>query len=215
MSPEDELRLLLRAPQLSLDPTPGLPDRVRRRARVTRRRRRAAGGTLVVAALLTAAIAGPTLVARVRAPDPAAVAARTIPDPRFPDATTEVVTLAPAGIFAYFRGQQWCTVARRLSDSSSCSPLPAAGKPALTSVRGPGTDSLSIDRIRLAAGLAGQGVAKVELLLSDGSHLVADLTDGHGTFPRPVWSASVPASRTVERYTAYDVAGLVLATRRG
>ena len=213
MSPEDDLRLLLRAPQLSLDPTPGLPDRVRRRARVIRRRQRAAGGTLVAAALLTAGLAGPSLVARLRAPDQSAVAGQPVPDPRFPDATSEVVTLAPAGIFTYFRGDQWCTVARRLSDSSTCSPTGAG--PTLSSVRGPGTNSLSIDRIRLAAGLAGADVAKIELLLSDGSHLVADLTDGHGSFPQPVWSASVPPSRTVERYTAYDAAGRVLGTRPG
>ncbi len=215
MSPEDELRLLLRAPQLSLDPTPGLPDRVRRRGRVLRRRQRTAGGSLVVAALLTAGLAGPSLVARLRAPDQAVVAGRPVPDPRFPDATTEVATLAPAGIFTYFKGAQWCTVARRLSDSSTCSPLPAPNAPSLVSVRGPGTNSLSIDRIRLAAGLAGAGVVKVELLLSDGSHLVAVLIDGHGSFPQPVWSASVPPSRTVERYTAFNAAGQVLATRPG
>ena len=215
MSPEDELRLLLRAPQLSVDPTPGLPDRVRRRARVLHRRRRAAGGTLVVAALLTAGLAGPSLVARLGAPDQATVAGQPVPDPRFPDATTEVVTLAPAGIFTYFRGVQWCTVARRLSDSSTCSPPAAAGTAALPSVRAAGTNSLSIDRIRLAAGLAGAGVAKVELLLSDGSHLVADLTDGHGSFPQPVWSAPVPPTRTVARYTAYDASGRVLGSRPG
>ena len=214
MRPEDELRLLLRGPQLSLDPTPGLPDRVRRRARVVRRRRRAAGGTLVVAALLAPGLLGPTLVARLRAPDQATVAGLPARDPRFPDATTEVVTLAPAGIFSYFRGSQWCTVARRLSDSSTCSP-PATGRPALSSVRGPGSNSLSIDRIRLAAGLAGPGVGKVELILSDGSHLVADLTDGHGSFPDPVWWASIPTNRSVARYTAYNAAGLLLATRPG
>lgn len=213
MIPEDELRLLLRAPQLSLEPAPGLPDRVRRRARVLRRRQRAAGGTLVVAALLTAGLAGPSLVARLRAPDQAVVAGRPVPDPRFPDATTEVVTLAPAGIFTYFRGVQWCTVARRLSDSSTCSPSGAG--PTLSSVREPGTTSLSIDRIRLAAGLAGAGVAKVELTLSDGSHLLAVLTDGHGSFPQPVWSASVPPGRAVKRYIAYDANGLVLASRPG
>ncbi len=214
MSPEDELRLLLRGPQLSLDPTPGLPDRVRRRARVIRRRRRAAGGTLVVAAMLATGLLGPTLVARLRAPDQATVAGPPTPDPRFPDATSEVVTLAPAGIFTYFRDSQWCTVARRLSDSSTCSPLPP-GPPALSSVRGPGTNSLSIDRIRLAAGLAGPGVGKVELVLSDGSHLVAHLTDGHGSFPHAVWWASIPTSRSVARYAAYDAAGLLLASRPG
>ena len=164
-----------------------------------------------MAALLTAGLAGPSLVARLRAPDQAVVAGRPVPDPRFPDATTEVVTLAPAGIFTYFRGVQWCTVARRLSDSSTCSPSGVG--PTLSSVRGPGTTSLSIDRIRLAAGLAGAGVAKVELTLSDGSHLLAVLTDG--SFPQPVWSASVPPGRAVKRYIAYDANGLVLASRPG
>ena len=215
MTDDDDLRLLLRSPQLALDPSPALPDRVRRRARVVRRRRRVAGSGLVAAALLTGTLVGPGLLARARQGGPATVATGPTADPNFPGATSEVVTLAPAGISTYFKGPDWCTVARRQSEASICRTAEASGRPPLTTVLGAGTSSLSIDRITLAAGLAGQGVARVALRLSDGSTVEAAVTDGHGTFPRPVWWVEVPPHRTVERYTAYDDAGRVLAGRPG
>ena len=79
----------------------------------------------------------------------------------------------------------------------------------------PDTTSLSIDRIRLAAGLAGAGVAKIEPLLSDGSHLVAVLTDDHGCFQQRVRTALVPPNPPGGARPAYDASGRVLAARPG
>lgn len=210
---EEELSALLRSPALSLEPPPGLVGSVHLGARRVRRRRAGVTAALSAVALGCAALVGPGLVDRVDdRPDVASPELARL----FPDATTEVVPLADlAGgrVFTYFRGKQWCTVSKRTGppNTTCAGSLPPAGVRAFAFLRGPGTESLTVDRDYLVAGLLGDGIASMEVELTDGRVLRASTVRGEG-FPREVWFQDLAPTDRVTGYTARDADGDVVET---
>jgi hypothetical protein len=207
---EDELSALLRSPALSLDPPPDLVQGVRAGARRVRRRR--AGGTAVLsaAALAVALLGGPGLLGGTdrRSPDVASGARL------FPDATSEVVRLADLSggtVYTYFRGGQWCTVSKRTGppNSTCAGSLPTGGIRPFAFLRGPGTESLAVDRDFVVAGILGDGIASVEVELVGGRVLTASVAGGDG-FPRRVWWQQLAPDDRVAGYTARAASGNVV-----
>lgn len=209
---DDELSALLRSPALSLDPPPDLAGAVRSSARRVRRRQTAGVAALSVVALGVAGLLGPGLLAaRDDRPDVASADLSRL----FPDATSEVVPLADlAGgtVYTYFRGNQWCTVSKRTGppNTTCAGSLPQGGVQPFAFVRGPGTESLAVDRDYVVAGVLGDGVDRVEVELADGRVLTASTARGDG-FPREVWWQDLAPTDRVTLYTARDAAGQALA----
>ena len=210
---DDELAALLRSPALSLDPPPDLVSSVHRGARRVQRRRTAGVAVLSAVALGCAAVVGPGLLDRagdrpdVASPDLARL---------FPDATSEVVPLTDLSggtVYTYFRGRQWCTVSKRTGppNTTCAGSLPPSGVRPFAFLRGPGTESLTVDRDFVVAGLLGDGVARVEVELMDGRVLTASTARGDG-FPRDVWWQDLAPADRVVGYTARDAAGDALET---
>jgi hypothetical protein len=210
---EDELAALLQSPALSLEPPPDLAASARRGARRVRRRRTAATAVLSVAGLAAAALVVPALLSSTD--DPPDVAAADLAR-LFPAATSEVVPLADmAGgtVYTYFQGGQWCTVSKRTGppNTTCAGSLPASGVRAFAFLRGPGTESLAVDRDFIVAGLLGDGIASVDVELTDGRVLQAATSRGEG-FPRPVWWQQLAPGDRVAGYAARDASGDVVQT---
>ena len=210
---DEDLSPLLSSPELDLEPPRDLLASVERGARRVRRRRTAGVAALSAVALGSAALVGPGLLDTPdRRPD---VASRDLAR-LFPDATSEVLPLAGlAGgtVYTYFRGGQWCTVSKRTgpANTTCAGSLPPGRVRPFAFVRGPGTESLAVDRDFLVAGLLGDGVASVELELVDGRVLTASRARGDG-FPRDVWWQQLAPGDRVSGYAARDAAGDVLET---
>ena len=192
MSDDSDLRTLLRSPALALDPAPGLTDLVRGRARRTTRRRRGAFAAAGLASVAGALLLGPAVVDAVEEltnrPNPVAGVS---PDPRFPSATSDVVTmrlLNGAQLVTWYEGSTWCTAVTRVTITRSCTgPVNARAK-GLPGYLGPASKSLAVDRNRVVAGLVGEGIVRVKVVLEDGPEFEAQIVEGRG-FARPVWSA--------------------------
>lgn len=210
---DDELTTLLRSPALSLDPPPDLLCSVRQGARTVRRRRAAGAAALSALLLGGAALVGPGLLQATESrPDVVSPELARL----FPDATSEVVPLADLSggtVYTYFRGGQWCTVSKRTGppNTTCAGSLPRAGVRPFAFVRGPGTESLTVDRDFLVAGLLGDGIASVEVELADGQVLPATMSRGDG-FPRPVWWRQLGPADRITGYAARDAGGDVVET---
>ena len=205
---EDELSTLLRSPALALEPPPDLVQEVRAGARRVRRRQAAGIAALSAVALGSAALVGPALLeARQDRPDIASDDLRL----QFPDATSDVVPLtdlAGGTVYTYFRGGQWCTVSKRTGppNTTCAGAVSATGVRPFAFVRGPGTESLTVDRDFVVAGVLGDGVERGEVELLDGRVLRASTVDAAG-FPRPVWWQDLAPGERVAGYTARDANG--------
>ena len=208
---EDDLRLLLHSPALGLEPTPGLADTVRGRAKHVRRRRAVVSTAAVVAVLAAGALLAPSVAdgidgLRNRA-DQQAGPAR---DPHYPDATSDVVTmrlLNGAKIVTWYEGSQWCTRTSRVTSAKFCvGPIKAEAR-GLPRHLNPGTPSLNVDALPVVAGIAGTDVSQVKVHMKDGREFDTDLVQGKG-FVRPVWSAWLRGDPgTVAYYIGYDALG--------
>lgn len=211
---DDELSSLLRSPVLSLDPPADLAQSAQAGARRVHRRRQSAAAALAVVLLGAAGLAGSGLLggSSDRPPDVASPDLRAL----FPESTTEVVPLARINggtVYTYFRGSQWCTVSKRTGppNSTCAGSLPATGVAPFGFLRGPGTESLTVDRDFLVAGVLGDEIASVDVELVGGQVLAAEVARGEG-FPRPVWWRQLAPGDQVAGYTARDEDGAAVQT---
>lgn len=217
-SVDDDLRVLLHSPALTLEPGVALPDQVRRRARRHRIR------TRVVAVGVTASVAaaglllGPGVKGSIddlRSRSSAASAAK--PDPRAPHATTAVLTLRivnKAEILTWFEGSQWCTKTTRVTSQGTClGPVDPAhrGFSWVLPVHSP---SVTVDDQFYVAGIAPPGATRIVVHMSDGREFDTEFASG-ARFPAPVWS-SVAINLSYGRvasYIAYDGGGKEIARK--
>ena len=212
---DEELSTLLRSPALDLEPPLGLAERVRQGARRTRRRQAVGAAGLAAVAVVGAALVGPALLDRRG--DAATDVASDDVSRLFPAATTDVVALADLNggtVYTWFQGRQWCTASKRFgAPNTTCAgSLPDGPVPVFGYLRGPGTESLAVDRDFLVAGVLGDGVSSVEVVLPGDRVLRASTVEADG-FPRPVWWQDLPAGTRVLEYVARDAAGAVLQRR--
>ena len=211
MTSDDDLRLLLRSPALTLEPAPGLADRVRGQAKGVRRRR-ALGATGVtvavaaVAALLAPAVADGIDGLRNRADQQAGPSA----EPGFPNATSEVVTmrrLNGAQIVTWFEGSAWCTATSRVTSSRTCLRPVDPDARGLPKHLNQGATSLTVDGLPVVAGVAGADVSRVVVHMTDGREFDTDMVDGRG-FVLRVWSGWLNGDPgTIAYYIGYDDLG--------
>ena len=208
---DDDLRVLLRSPALALEPAPRLADAVRGQARRTTRRKRlgtAAASLGVVAAAVTF---GPAVADGFDALRNRDVQEAGPPrDPRFPAATSAVVTMRTlngAQVVTWYERSSWCTAASRVSRSRTCvGPIDAdaTGIPKFLTA---GAPSLTVDDRRVVAGVLGTDVNRVKVHLEDGREFAADVVEGDG-FVRPVWSALLAGHAVpVEWVAGFDEQG--------
>lgn len=221
-----DLSDLMRSPELALEPSPGLARDVRRSAAALRRRRRAAAGAGAVTSLVLAlggAVVVPGLVSedRLAPSEPATVAG----------ATTPVIVLGDlngAEAVTYWKGRSWCYGVSRVTTTHGCTngirggdDFPAVAGPAESALR---VDDGQASERQLVAGLLGDRVATVEVLLVDEKAPATGqpdvtrslaATQRRVDFPRGVWWFEVPRGLRVTGYIAYDVAGARLTSRTG
>ncbi|MDT7572654.1 MAG: hypothetical protein QOE05_2828 [Actinomycetota bacterium] len=215
---EDDLRLLLRSPALTIEPPPTLPDVVRRKARRHRLRTRAVGAGIAVVLVGCGVLLGPGLkssIDELRTHNTDSAAPK--PDPRAPHATTDVLTLRivnNAEILTWFEGSQWCTKTTRVTSQQTCLGRvdPAhQGFSWVVPVRSP---SVTVDDQYFVAGVAPPGAVRIVVHMSDGREFDTEIVSGAG-FPAPVWS-SVRIDLSVGRvaaYIAYDGGGKEIARK--
>ncbi len=214
---DDDLRLLLRSPALTLEPPETLAADVRRGARRQRLRARAGAGALAGALVAIGVLAGPDLAGSVDGlrnhPNQSA---GVRPDPRAPAATTEVVTLQTingAQVLTWFEGADWCTATTRITRQKTC--LGAVdpqhrGFSWLVPSRSP---SVTVDNEHVVAGIVPPGASRVGVHMSDGREFEGEIVVG-SRFPVPVWSTRVDDSHgRVAYYVAYDLAGREIARK--
>jgi hypothetical protein len=209
---DDDLRVLLHSPALTLEPPETLSNDVRRKARRHRLRTRAVGGAAAVVLLAGGVLVGPQLASslgdlKTRNTD----ASAPKPDPRAPHATSDVVTLRivnKAEILTWFEGAKWCTQTTRIKAQSACSG-PADPKHQgfswVVPVRSP---SVTVDNQYYVAGIAPPGATRIVVHMSDGREFDTEIVSGAG-FVMPVWS-SVAINLSyghVAYYAAYDATG--------
>ena len=211
---EDDLRVLLRSPALTLEPPATLPDVVRRKARRQRLRTRAAGAGTVLAVVAVGLLAGPGLKSSLDDLRNKNDAAGFAADPRFPAATSQVVTLQHingADVLTWFEGSRWCTATTRATTKDGCLGPANPAHPGFSWVFASGSPFLTVDNEHVVAGLAPPGAARVGVHMKDGREYEADIVDG-AKFVVPVWSARVDDSAfPVEYYVAYDSTGTEFA----
>ncbi|MCW2678639.1 MAG: hypothetical protein JWM62_40, partial [Frankiales bacterium] len=136
-------------------------------------------------------------------------------DPRFPEATSAVATLAELNggeVVTFFKGISWCTASVRAAQNQSCGGFVGKGRVgafAYTTV--PGQASVRVDDDEVMAGVLGTDVVRVVVQLEDGSEVEASTTSPQG-FPRPVWWVAVPSGARVQEATAYDADAQAVAT---
>jgi hypothetical protein len=209
---EDDLRLLLHSPALTLQPTPGLADTVRARARRVTRRRRLTGAVASVALVAGGLAFGPAVAdgidgLRTREADSSPGFAR---DSRFPDATSDVVvmkTLRGAQLLTWYEGSEWCTVTTRVTQARTCVKPIDPNATGIPRYLGAGSPSLTVDDREVIAGVVGSGVSRVKVHLVDGRVYEGDIVEGRG-FVRPVWCAVVEGPSSPVAYIAgYDQLG--------
>lgn len=215
MSEDGDLRILLRSPALTLDPPSDLPDVVRSRARRRRWRIRAGGGLALASLVAGGLLLGPTLADSVdglsNGPGQSADAK---PDPRAPEATSEVVTLQTinaAQVVTWFEGADWCTGTTRVTRQRTCLGPVDPNRPGFSRILPAASPSLTVDGQHLVAGVLPPDAARVLVRMKDGREYTAQVYDGRG-FVLPVWWVLVDdSSQPVEYYAAVDQAGSEVA----
>ena len=212
---EEDLEVLLRSPALSLEPGRGLAEAARRQAgRVNRRRR--VGAVLAAVGVAAGAITlGPAAVDAYDGLRNREVQEAGPPrDPRFPAATSAVVTMRTlngAEVVTWYERSSWCTAASRVSRSRTCvGPVDeeSRGIPRFLTA---GSPSLTVDNRLVVAGVLGTDVVRVKVHLVDGREFDAEVVEGAG-FVRPVWSALLAGhSVPVEWVAGFDTMGREVA----
>ncbi|MDX6197924.1 MAG: hypothetical protein QOJ79_1075 [Actinomycetota bacterium] len=212
---EDDLRVLLRSPALTLEPPTTLPDVVRRKARRRRMRARAGGAVGFLAVVAIGLLAGPGLKDSIDGlRSDRSQPAELKPDPRFPTATTEVVTLQRingAEVLTWFEGADWCTATTRVKHQKTClGPINPAHQ-GFSRIVPSGSASVTVDNEHMVAGLVPPGASSVVVHMKDGREYDAQFADG-ARFLVPVWSSRIDDSTfPVEYYAAFDSVGREIA----
>jgi hypothetical protein len=208
---DDDLRVLLHSPALTLEPPDTLSDDVRRRARRHRAGTRIAAGGVTTALVVAGILVGPSLRGsvedlRTHHGQPAGIK----PDPRFPTATSDVVTLHSinkASVLTWWQGSDWCTVTTRVTHGFACFGPVNPAHQGFSRVLPSGSASITVDREHVVAGLVPPGAARIGVHMKDGREYEATIVSGTG-FLVPVWSVRVDDSAfPVEYYVAYDGTG--------
>jgi hypothetical protein len=209
---DDDLRVLLHSPALTLEPPETLSDDVRRRARRHRTGTRIAAGGVTAALVVAGILVGPSLrgsVDDLRTHHGQQAGIK--PDPRAPHATSEVVTLRivnKAEILTWFEGAKWCTQTTRIKAQSACSGPADPKHPGFSWVVPVRSPSVTVDNQYYVAGIAPPGATRIVVHMSDGREFDTEIVSGAG-FVMPVWS-SVAINLSyghVAYYAAYDATG--------
>ena len=219
MSPaDDDLRVLLHSPALTLDPPQSLAEDVRRKARRHRHGTRAAGVGMTAVVAVAGLVVGPGVKSSIDdLRNDRNQAAPIKPDPRAPHATTDVLTLRivnRAEILTWYEGSEWCTKTTRVTSQKTClGPVDPEhqGFSWVVPVRSP---SVTVDDQYFVAGIAPPGATRIVVHMSDGREFDTDIVSG-ARFPAPVWSSVGIDLSTghVESYIAYDGGGMELARK--
>jgi hypothetical protein len=218
MAPDDsDLRLLLRSPALTLEPPAALPDVVRRKARRHRMRTRATAATATLAVIVTGLLVGPGVRTSLESRRNSSSQANPFkPDPRFPAATTEVVTLQQingAQILTWFQGSDWCTATTRVKHLETCLGPVNPDHQGFSYVASARSASVTVDNEHVVAGLVPPGASRIVVHMKDGREYDAEVVDG-ARFVLPVWSARVDdSSSPVEYYVAFGHLGQEIARK--
>jgi hypothetical protein len=215
---EDDLRVLLHSPALTLDPPATLPDAVRRKARRHRLVTRAASGGAVLVLVGVGVLLGPglrTSLENLR--NDGGQSAGIQADPRAPHATTEVLTLRivnKAEILTWFEGSQWCTKTTRVTSQQTCLGRVDSAHQGFSWVLPVRSPSVTVDDQYFVAGIAPPGATRIVVHMSDGREFDTEIVSG-AHFPAPVWS-SVAINLSyghVASYIAYDGGGKPIANK--
>lgn len=215
---DDDLTLLLQSPALTLEPPASLAGTVRRRARRQRLRLRATSGLVAVAVVGAGLLLGPGIADSVRhyrdRPDQSA-GKQT--DPRFPGATTEIVTLRSingASILTWFEGADWCTATTRVTRQKTCLGAVDPSHRGFSWVVPARSPSVTVDDQHVVAGIVPPDATHVSVHIDDGRSFDARIFDG-ARFPRPVWAALLfdDGHGAVDYYVAYNSLGQEIARK--
>jgi hypothetical protein len=216
-SRDDDLRVLLRSPALTLEPRATLPDDVRRQARHHRLRVRAGGSGAAAVLVAVGVLLGPGLASSVddlRSRTSQANAFK--PDPRFPQATSAVLTMREingANLLTWFEGSRWCTSTTRHTNQNTCLGPVAAAHRGFSWVLPAGSPSLTVDNQHVVAGIVPPDASRVVVHMKDGREFEGVFVDD-SRFPRPVWSTLIDDSHgTVAYYAAFDPTGKEIARK--
>jgi hypothetical protein len=219
MSDDDDLRLLMRSPALTLEPPAGLPDVVRRRARRHRRRVRTTSSLVLGVLVGLGILLGPGAVdsARSLKSSPDQTAGKQV-DRRAPQATTEVVTMRTingAQLLTWFEGTDWCTATTRVTRQKTCLGAVDPEHQGFSWIVPSRSPSVTVDDQHVVAGITPRNADRVIVHMKDGREFEAAIVDGRG-FPLPVWSALLvdDTQGPVEYYAAYDQTGREIARKR-
>lgn len=212
--PPPELRPI-RSP--ALEPAGSLPTDVRRGARQQRRRARGLSAAVAAAVVAAGLLAGPGLVhvaqhLRHRSDATAAVA-----DPRFPAATSDVLTLLSingATILSWYEGDYWCTATTHAIHRTTCLGPVDPEHHGFSWVVPAHTPTVSIGDQHAVAGIAPPGASRVIVHMRDGREFESTLAEGRG-YLRPVWSALLvdDTHGPVGYYAAFDQLGREIARK--
>ena len=216
-TPDEDLRVLLRSPALTLEPRATLPDDVRRRARSHRVRVRTGGAIITAALVSTAVLLGPGLASSFDSLRNGAKQADSFkPDPRFPQATSPVLTMRQingANLLTWFEGASWCTVTTRVTSQKTCVGPVSADHRGFSWVLPARSPSLTVDNQHVVAGIVPPDASHVVVHMKDGREFDGEFVDD-SRFPRPVWSALIDDSHgTVAYYVALDPTGTEIARK--
>lgn len=214
---DDDLRLLLRSPALSLEPAADLSAVVRRRARQHRRRVRTAAASVTAALVVAGVLIGPSLQGSIDdLSNGRDQTAKDQTDARAPAATTEVVTIQNingAELITWFEGARWCTAIARQTTKDACLGPVNPEHEGFSWVMPSGSPSLTVDDVHVVAGLLPPGASRVRVRMKGGREYAAAVVDG-ARFVMPVWSARIDDSAyPVEYFVAYDNSGREIARK--
>jgi hypothetical protein len=216
-SRDDDLRVLLRSPALTLEPRATLPDDVRRQARSHRLRMRTGGAIITAALVSTAVLLGPGIASSFDSLLNRTDQARPFkPDPRFPQATSPVLTMRQingANLLTWFEGANWCTVTTRVTSQRTCLGAVSADHRGFSWVLPARSPSLTVDNQHVVAGIVPPDASRVVVHMKDGREFEGEFVDD-SHFPRPVWSTLIDDSHgTVAYYVAFDPTGKEIARK--
>lgn len=216
---DDDLELLMRSPALTLEPPASLAGTVRRHARRRRLQLRAISSVVAVTTAAAGLLLGPGIVdsARRIGDRPDQSAGRQT-DPRFPAATTDVVTLQTingASVLTWFQGADWCTATTRVNRQQTCLGPVNPDHQGFSWVVPARSPSVTVDDQHVVAGIVPPGASRVLVHMTDGREFQATVVDG-ARFPRPVWAALLieDPPGIVDYYAAFDPAGREIARKK-
>ena len=212
LTDDGELRTLLHSSALSLEPSPSLSEDVRRSARRLRLRHRLEAGAIAALVVVGGLVLGPAISGGVESLiNRPTQTAGLHPDPRFPAATTEIVTLQQingAQILTWFEGGEWCTATTRVTRAKTClGPVDPEhqGFSWVVPARSP---SVTVDDQHVVAGILPPGAVRVIVHFDEGRSFEANVFEG-SRFPRPVWAALLfdDTHGRIDYYAAFDSNG--------